>query len=180
MGVAMMGLLVLASQPGPLLDGHVRGGGSAAVVPRRCPLTHDHAKIPCCTSMSWSVCVNRGILRGRVPARRLLPAYRHALPDPEEGCTRARSRSRRRLHARALARAYAQHTHWPRSVLSRARPVGFAVGCSLALASQPRLAWASAGCTRARRWQRCCTAPPAMSADSSRATPAPRTHAACA
>ena len=37
-GVAMMCLLVLASQPGPLLDGHVRGGGSAAVVPRRCPL----------------------------------------------------------------------------------------------------------------------------------------------
>ena len=32
--VAMMCLLVLASQPGPLLDGHVRGGGSAAVVPR--------------------------------------------------------------------------------------------------------------------------------------------------
>ena len=37
-GVAMMCLLVLASQPGPLLNGHVRGGGSAAVVPRRCPL----------------------------------------------------------------------------------------------------------------------------------------------
>ena len=37
-GVAMMCLLVLASQPGPLLDGHVRGGGSAAVVPRRSPL----------------------------------------------------------------------------------------------------------------------------------------------
>ena len=37
-GVAMMCLLVLASQPVPLLDGHVRGGGSAAVVPRRCPL----------------------------------------------------------------------------------------------------------------------------------------------
>ena len=46
---------------------------------------------------------HRGVLRGRVPALRLVPAYRHARPDPGEGCTRAR--------------AHAQHTHWPRSVL---------------------------------------------------------------
>ena len=46
---------------------------------------------------------HRGVLRGRVPALRLVPAYRHARPDPGEGCTRAR--------------AHAQHAHWPRSVL---------------------------------------------------------------
>ena len=73
---------------------------------------------------------------------------------------RARTGTQRRAaHARALAPAYTQHT------------THSARWCSLVLPSHPRLAWASAGCTRARWWQRCCGAAPLPVAPLDPATP---------
>ena len=61
---------------------------------------------------------HRGVLRGRVPALRLVPAYRHARPDPGEGCTRARAHARTRSTPTLPGWAHAAPMQSPWQVLA--------------------------------------------------------------
>ena len=93
--------------------------------------------------------LHRGVLRGRVPALRLVPAYRHARPDPGEGCMRARAHARTRSTPTLPGWAHAA----PMQCRGRCSPPDALDAQRVVLRHAPAQWPPLDAC--ARRWQRC-------------------------